>query len=444
MRSMSLVIVASVLAAWTMSGWAQPAYPSATTPANPVIPAVPQVLSLAQALALAEAANPHLRSRQAQLAAAEGTRTEATALLFNNPQLALDRTRRNSPQSGLPTERRHEWSAGISQTLEIAGQRGMRRLSAESALIATREDIEATRRQVRAETAQQFYRVLALQQRVTLEEQALRLFEGTATAIQKRRVAGEDTRLDANVALVEAERARNQLAVAREQLLDARVELATALQLSADHAPSVAGDLEQRIAAEPSSSEDLLALAMAQPRLRASAARVDSARSRLSLERAGRYPDVTVGLNVGREGPADARERLTTLSVSLPLPLFKRNEAAIGQATTELSQAEIEQRSTTRDLDAQVRALRSRLVSLQQRVQRLKQSVLPTLADNEQLSLKSQRAGQIGLLELIVVHRQTLDARRDLIDALTDYQTTRIALDLAAGRPTSDEQGAQP
>ena len=52
------------------------------------------------------------------------------------------------------------------------------------------------------------------------------LFDSTAAAVEKRRAAGEDTRLDANVALVEAERARNQLALAQEQLLEARAALA--------------------------------------------------------------------------------------------------------------------------------------------------------------------------------------------------------------------------
>jgi outer membrane protein TolC len=53
--------------------------------------------------------------------------------------------------------------------------------------------------------------------------------------------------------------------------------------------------------------------------------------------------------------------------------------------------------------------------------------------DNYQLSMKSQRAGEIGLLDLIVVNRQALDARRDLLDALLEYQTTRAALEAAAG-----------
>lgn len=426
MRITTLVF-AVVLAACPWSSFAQVAQP--TNPQSLVV----RALTLEEAWRLAEKANPALKTKQVQLAAAEGAHTDADALLFNNPQVSFDRTRRDVPQTGLSTERRTEWSAGLSQTLEIAGQRGHRRDVAEAALVALRLEIDGLRRQMRAEVAQQFYRVLALQQRADLEGQALKLFESTAAVIQKRRVAGEDTKLDANVALVEAERARNQLALAREQLLDARSELAAILQLPPEHVPETSGDLAGKLAAAAYPLGELLAGAEAQPKLQALAARENSARAKLSLERSSRYPDVTLGLNVGREGPGDARERLTTFSVSVPLPLFKRNATGLGQATSELAQAEIERQTVNRDVRAQVRALSAKLESLRTRVRRLQELVLPALADNQRLSTKSQRAGQIGLLELIVVSRQTLDARRDLIDALTDFQTTRLSLELAAG-----------
>ena len=215
-------------------------------------------------------------------------------------------------------------------------------------------------------------------------------------------------------------------------MLEAQAELATKLQLDPAVPRSANGDL----AAGASNSytlEALLSSIEAQPRLRALAARQDSATSRLRLEESSRYPDVTVGLNVGREGPGDARERLTTLSVSVPLPLFKRNAAGIGQASSELSQVRIEREAAARDTRAQVYTLWTKLQSLQARVRRLQESVLPALADNQQLSIKSQRAGQIGLLELIVVNRQALDASRDLVEALADLQTARFALEAAAG-----------
>ncbi|RQP21850.1 TolC family protein [Piscinibacter terrae] len=391
-----------------------------------------RALTLEQAWARAHSASTTLHAKQAQLVAAEGLATDAASWLANNPQVSAERTRRSVPSSSA-TERRNEWSAGVSQAVEIAGQPGHRREAANAALQALRLEIDDMVRQQRAEVSERFYRVLALQQRVEIEAQAMRLFEDSARAVEKRRGAGEDTRLDANVAVVEAERARNQLATVQEQLLDARAALATALQLPPSESIEASGSLS------PSplgySLEVLLQSVPALPRLQALNAREQSAQAKLRLERAARYPDVTVGMNVGREGPGDARERLTTFTVSVPLPLFKHNAAGIGQASTELAQAQIERRAAERDLPAQVHALWTKLQSLQNRIERLQRSVLPALADNERLSVKSRQAGQIGLLELIVTTRQTLDARRDLVDALLDYQTTRTALEAAAGWP---------
>jgi cobalt-zinc-cadmium efflux system outer membrane protein len=409
---------------------AQTTTPAAATPWAVSAGTSSRTLTLQEALALVQAANPALRAKQAQLAAAEGQATDAASWLANNPQLSAERTRRLVPTTS-STERRNEWSAGVSQTLEIAGQPGRRREAANAAVQALRLEIDDSLRQQRAQVSDQFHRVLALQQRAEIEAQAVRLFEDTARAVDRLRAAGEDTRLGANVALVEAERARNQLATVQEQVLDARSTLAASVQLPASELPQAAGDLS--VSTPRYTREELLQSALSQPKMQALAAREQSAQAKLQLERAARYPDVTVGVNVGREGLGDARERLTTVSVSVPLPLFKHNASGIGQASTELAQVQVERRAAERDLPAQVHALWVKLQSLQSRIERLQRSVLPALSDNERLSVRSRQAGQIGSLELIVTTRQSLDARRDLVDALLDYQATRTALEAAAG-----------
>ena len=427
-KTLATLALANVLLLLSPAGWTQVSTPPAATPAEALL-----ALTLDNALALAESANRALQSKRAELAAAKGAQDDAAAWFNRNPDISLSKTRRDVPLPVLGSDRFHEWNTGITQTVEIAGQRGHRRDATEAATAALRAEIAAARHLVRAEVGERFYRVLALQRRIEIETQASTLFDATAVAIQKRRAAGEDTRLDANVASVEAERARNQLAVAQEQLLEARSALATTLQLPSGRLPQAIGDLAANRSGY--SLNDLLTAAESQPRVRALAEHENSAEARLKLERASRYPDITVGANVGREGPEGGRERLTTLSVSLPLPLFKRNQAGIGQAETELQQAQIERQMILRDTRASVTTLWIKLTSLDARVRRLQDSVLPALDDNQALSLKSQRAGQIGLLEMIVVNRQALDARRDLIDALTEYHATRVALELAAGWP---------
>jgi cobalt-zinc-cadmium efflux system outer membrane protein len=390
-------------------------------------------LTLAEAMRLAETAHPTVRSREAQLAAAEGARREAAAPLFNNPELSTERTRR---RASAPDGRANEWAVGIAQPIETGGQQAWRRGAATATLGALRAEIEDARRQARAGAALRFHAALAAQRRVQLEQRSLELFERTAQAVEKRRAAGEDTRLDANVALIEAERAGNALASAREHLLDARGELGTAMQLPPAAVPELAGELTAPAGDRlPYALEALLTSAESLPRQRALSARHDAARARVGVERASRYPDVTVGVNVGREGPGDARERVTTLSLSVPLPLFKRNDAAIGQALSEADQAEIDRSVALRDTQAQVRRLWSRLDSQRERAQRLQRAMLAAAGQSQELAAKSRQAGQIGLLDQLLVNRQTLDAERELNDALAEYHATRIELEQAAGWP---------
>lgn len=389
-------------------------------------------LTLERAWQRAEQANPALKAAQANLTTAEGVLTDARGLLWNNPQLTAERNQRKVPQPGLGNDTQREWRAGISQTLEIAGQHGYRREAAEQDVSTVRESVEETRRQVRAEVEQTFVRVLALQTRVAAEAELVGLIKDAAGAARKRFEAGEDTKLDSNLAEVELGRAESQLEAVREQLIAARAELAAALQLPAEVLPEVQGMLSPE-AVIPYTLQELLASAANRPRLRALDHQEQAARNRLGLERAAAYPDVTVGLFTGREGPGDVRERITGLSVSVPLPLFRRNAASIGRATAELDQAQIERQAAIRDTRASVSALWQRLESLRSRVKRLEQLVLQRLQENQRLSTTAYRAGEINLTQLLLATRQLLDTRREVLEAQTELALTRVDLEQAAG-----------
>ncbi len=388
-------------------------------------------LTLEAAWQRAEEANPALRAAQAAVPAAEGELRDARAPLWNNPQVSMERRRKEVHQVSNPTQVNRDWSVGLAQTFEIAGQQGDRRAAAEQSLAATRQVIAETRRQVRAEVESRFVRVLSLQLRIQTEEVTLNLIEDAAKAVGKRVAGGEDSRLDGNLARVDAERASNQVAQLREQLVQARADLAALLQLPARELPQVQGGLDPAPAAY--SLEDLLNSAADRPALRALDHREQAAKSRLDLERATRYPDVTLGLGAGQEGPSDAREKIVGLSASLQLPLFRQNAGGIGRAITEHTQTQIEREATGRDVRAQVVALWERLTNLKVRMQRLKESVLPSLEENQRLSSTSFRAGEIGLLQLLLVNRQVLDGQRDLLDARTELRLTQVALEAAAG-----------
>ena len=396
-----------------------------------------RTLTLAQAQSLAEAANPELRRTQAEISAAAGAVREVRSPLFDNPEITAERTRRKVTGSEEPGSRFREWSLGVSQKLEIAGQQGFRRSAAHHGLLAVQLEAEDAVVRLRAEVELAFTEVLLLQQRVAAEERSSGLAEEAASAAGKRVRAGEDSRLDGNLSSVEADRARNQLAAAKERLLQARARLAALMQLPPAEFPEVAGEVPLTVAGLR--LESLLERVAQRPALRALAERETSASNRLRLERAQAFPDITVGVTTLREGPMELREKATTLSVTVPLPLFNRNQAAIGTALTQLDQARIDREAATRNGEAALRETWQRLQSLEARISRLSGEVLPKLDDNLQLSTKAYRAGEIGIVQLVLVNRQALDARREYLDALGEFTEARIALQLAAG-PGSDRR----
>ncbi|MBL8522728.1 MAG: TolC family protein [Betaproteobacteria bacterium] len=396
-----------------------------------VAPPPSKPLALNEAWQLATENSVKLKAAQAAVVAAEGQARDASGLLWNNPEVSTERVRRQGPSNDPNSPTVREWQAGISQTLEIAGQQGYRREATRQELASAQYRAQEIEREIRAEVESRFVRVLALQARIAIERDALTLIENTASFAARRVTEGEDSKLDGNVAAIEAGRARNQLGALSDQLLQARAELAELLQWPATGLPEVVGDLEPTRGLPP--LDQLLAAATERSQLKSLNARENAARNRLYLERAARFPDVTVGLGVGREGLAEARDKLTLLTVSVPLPLFKRNAGNVAQARADLTNAITERRAGERDIPANVRSLWQRHQNLATRVQTLRDTVLPALEENQRLSSTALREGEISVAQQVLINRQLLDGRRDLIEAIAEWRSTQVALLQAAG-----------
>lgn len=391
-------------------------------------------LTLDQALRLAEQNSITLRKAEAEVGAAEGGLREVGRPLFNNPELSTEVARRRAPG-----ETGRDWAIGLSQELEIARQQRFRREAAALNLSASEQFALAERLRVRNRTNVLFIAVLFGQERVRTEEEALAVVGKSAEIVRKRVAAGEDTRLDANLAEVEVGRLLNLLEAARQQLLDARTELAAFLQLQPQTLPEAVGTLDP----QPLQAvlDALLARAAQQPALQALDLREREEQRLLDLQRATRYPNPSIGLVTSREGAGTASERITGLTFSVPLPLFRRNEAAIARAYANAAQARIDRIAAARDTQARIRSLWSRLEVSRQRLDTFRDKVLPLLTQNLDLSERSYRAGEIGLSELLIVNRQVLDARRDALAAAADYASTRAELELVAGLDPIGERG---
>lgn len=397
--------------------------------ALPASAAPPRTLTVEEALRRAEEVSPALEAARARAAAGEAELAEASALLWNNPRIEGQGGTRRVPREALPEARVNEWAAGLSQTFETGGQPAHRRSAAAAARDALALGVPDARRRLRAETEQRFYRVLSLQARVAIEREAQAIAEEAAALAGKRVRAGEDSRLDGNLARVEAERARNLAAAAREQLAQARADLASLLQLPLAALPEASGALDP--GPQPADRARLLETVAGRADLLAARRRVEAARNRLALERAAVAPDLTLGVSQGREV---FDERFVRFSVSVPLPLFRRNEGAIGKALAEATQAETDYRAALHAARAEIGALFERYDTLEERSRRLRAEVLPALEENLRLSRRAREAGEIAVPQLLIVSRQAIETRRELLEAQTELRLVATAIEAAARR----------
>lgn len=404
-------------------------------------------LGFRETLELAEATSVQVLIAQGQLRAAEADLDEARAVFWNNPQLSTEiRSRKLAAPEG--SVGRRDSAVGFSQAFETGGQPGARRHAARSMSAAAKAALDQARRDARLEAAKQFVQLLLQQHRADLEASSVALARQAAEVVDKRLRAGEVTRLDANLALVEAERNAAQLSQIREELLQTRAAFAAALRLAPGDEPVARGAFPQ---VPPGPDFDALKEAVVRtPRLAAAAAREASARHRLDLEQASRSPDVTVGLSRSVERNVEGTDRVTTLSISLPLPIYRNNRAGVARALAELDQASAELRAAARDAEASIGVFQKRWQQASERLQRLERVILPALQTNERLSLAALRAGEINITQFLLARRQAIEAQREVLDARAQTLLLHIEFlaattgDLLAAWPVNSAGHAQP
>ncbi|UUZ48959.1 TolC family protein [Massilia sp. B-10] len=121
---------------------------------------------------------------------------------------------------------------------------------------------------------------------------------------------------------------------ARRDLAEARIRLALLWGGDPDGLSLATPELALPPAADPAAVTAMLAGA---PAMQRAAADLDWRSAAARLERSKRYPDVSLIVGQKREG--SGRERQTLVGLSVPLPLFDRNQGAIREADHRIDKA---------------------------------------------------------------------------------------------------------
>lgn len=368
--------------------------------AAPLSVAQASVLSLDSALAKAMANNPELAAARWEIDIAQGARQQAG--LLPNPVLSVDAedTRRDSRTT----------SVKLSQALELGGKRGARVEVASRGQELAALELERRGNQLRADVLQAYYAALQAQERTQLAGRSLALAERGVNVAQGRVNAGkaspvEATRAQVQLAEVRLELSRGQMEqdIAYQQL--ARITGSAATDFSAVQEPSRA------LTSLPASAQ-LLSRLPETAELRLAEQEIVQREASLGLEKAQRIPDLDV--SIGSQYDASARERVNLLGLSMPLPLFNRNQGNLLSAARRADQARDLRNATELRLRSETRQALEQWSTARGEVQAFNQTILPAAQRAVDSATRGFEMGKFSFLEV-------LDAQRTLIGARSQY-----------------------
>ena len=120
--------------------------------------------------------------------------------------------------------------------------------------------------------------------------------------------------------------------------------------------------------------------------------------------------------------------------VNLDVPIFSRNQGAIGRADAEVERASRQYAAVTAQVMADVRSAHVRVRQAEQAISAWRDEIVPSLEIEQRQAESAYQAGEIPLFALLDVSRRLVDGRTRLLDAEADLQRATIALERSIGR----------
>jgi len=381
-----------------------------------------KTLTLEQALDLARTRAPIVLSARARIEEARGRLKGASLRFQQNPVIETEA----GPRFSTPNDFT-DVEVALTQDFELSGRRKARIAGAEAGIAKEIADSsEATRRLLR-EVAVAFSRALAAQERMRLLATTEKLAEDFLQIAERRYRAGDIAILEVNLSRTSLARARAEVRIAAADLSTELGELRVLFGMKASESLAVTGDPRERGTYERAG---LVAQVLEErPDFQALQAELGEAQSDVRLGESFKRPDFGLTARYKR----DTGDNVYQGGVRITLPVFSRGKElqAVGSARVSRIRLEMEalRNAVQHEVTSALETYESRVAASAE----LERGALPSLTDNETLSKRSYEEGEIGVAELLLIRRETLDTRLAYVNSLLDAKLAEIELQFRAG-----------
>lgn len=396
--------------------------PAAAVPPLETLPTTKpqQRLSLDDLEQMALVANPSITRASALVGAARGNWVQVG--LPPNPTVGYDGQQIGS--RGLAEQH----GVLFSQEIVRGGKLRLNRAVAEQELARAQQELAGQQQRVMTDVRISFYHVLLAQRQIDLTENLVRISRQGAMAVDTLFRGKEATRADVLQAQLEVENAQVLATNARNRHQSAWRGLSAVVGNPELPPQALDGDAYAP-PQEIDFQESLTRLQTRSPEIAAAVTEIDRARFALERARVEPIPNVSVqglvnAVDNGIGGRPDG-----AISLSMPIPVFNRNQGTILRARHEIAAAEQALEQVELGLQSRLAPTFERYANSRNQVERYRNAILPAAQESLDLTRKMYEAGEAGFLALLTAQRTFSQTNLNYLEALRELRTAEAEID---------------
>jgi cobalt-zinc-cadmium efflux system outer membrane protein len=155
----------------------------------------------------------------------------------------------------------------------------------------------------------------------------------------------------------------------------------------------------------------------------------------LTLENSRRFPDLI--LSGGLKRLNEIGVNAFTLFISIPIPIFNRNQGGIIEARYRLDKANQNKKFVEVKLHTELAIVHQELMTTLSEIMTLRRDVLPEAQNAYNTAMEGYRQGKFSYLDVLDAQRTLFEVKIQYIEALADYHKAVSELERLIGRSIS-------
>jgi cobalt-zinc-cadmium efflux system outer membrane protein len=361
-------------------------------------------LTLEEALALATSSSPQLAVSMRERDAIEGVKTQAA--LRPNPSVStsIQDTRSENRQTFLQ----------LNQEIELGDKRQVRMDAADAMYSKANLELELKKAEIHAATVAAFYEVLVAQEKLNLTKSSVDIAEAALSASAKRVIAGKSSPVEETKSKIAASSARVDLAQANAQFMSARKKLA-ALWGNTTSFETVEGNVA--VVPELTSIADLNTKLEQAPAVKLAKSEIASRNALTRIEQSKATPNITLSAGVVNNQELGGINQ-AILGLSMPIPLFDRNQGNLQEAVSREYKAQDELALLQNQLQTQIAVHYEQLLASKSMAKSYETEILPGAQSAFDAATKGFQAGKFDFLDVLDAQRTLFQAKNQYIQSL--------------------------